>query len=449
MTQVMRAATPGGQRVLRLGLVRSGRVVEERVLRNREAVSIGSNESNTFVLASAHIPVEFRLFDVEGGRYVLQFTDAMSGKVALPEGLTELSDLKGKAQRKGDCYRLPLQDDIRGKVVLGDTALLFQFVSPPPAQPRPQLPVAVMRGAVGIDWMTTMIAAFSFLAHFMAIGAIYSDWLDPVVDYDVNLNNLVEQFKSLPPPPEVEEKNVEEKQDKKEEEKAPEQKPVAKAEPKPSQDPKHISKAEAAALVEQLDSLDMGILGANTGKTATSDILSSSDNIALSVLDQAAASGAGVSGLGPGGLKIGPGGGALTPGALGSLKDMGTAGKSVPSTSGNVAKVDGPKGSASVGGANVVAGQVTDASRVIARMRPSFHICYNQGLISNPDASGKISLKIQVGADGGVTGVAASVSGNLPAEVVECVKRRARSGRFNPPDGGSAVIDVPVTFVKQ
>jgi hypothetical protein len=450
VTQAMRAAPAGGPRVLRLGLVRGGRVIEERVLKDREPVTIGSNENNTFVIAASRIPHEFRLFDVESGRYVLQFTDAMSGKVALPDGLTQLSDLKGTAQRRGEFYRLPLPEDVRGKVVIGDCAFLFQFVSPPPAQPKPQLPVSVMRGAVGIDWATTMIAAFSFLAHFMAIGAIYSDWLDPVVDYDVNLANLVENFKNLPPPPEVEEKNVEEKDEKKEEDKAPEAKPVEKVAQKDPTQKTKMSKAEVAALAEQLDSFDMGILGAQTGKTATSDILSSSDSIATGIMDQAAASGAGVSGGGPGGLKLTGAGGALQAGQGGSsLSSIGSSGKTGGESSGGVAVVKGPKGSANVGSANVAVGQISDASRVIARMRPGFHACYTSGLQTNPDAAGKISLKIQVGAGGEVTGVSASVSGNLPSDVVECVKRRARGGRFNPPEGGTAVVDVPVSFVKQ
>ena len=36
--------------------------------------------------------------------------------------------------------------------------------------------------ASDIDWTTTIIAAFSFLFHFGAVGSIYSDWMDPIVD---------------------------------------------------------------------------------------------------------------------------------------------------------------------------------------------------------------------------------------------------------------------------
>ena len=72
-------------------------------------------------------------------------------------------------------------------------------------QPKPQLPVSVKAGlASDIDWTMTIIAAFSFLFHFGAVGAIYSDWMDPVVDDEVNVARLLDSVKQLPPPPPVE-----------------------------------------------------------------------------------------------------------------------------------------------------------------------------------------------------------------------------------------------------
>jgi hypothetical protein len=37
----------------------------------------------------------------------------------------------------------------------------------------------------------------------------------------------------------------------------------------------------------------------------------------------------------------------------------------------------------------------------------------------------------------------------LPVAVVDCVLLRAGQAVFDPPEGGSAVIAVPVTFVKR
>lgn len=458
MTAVMRAVAPAGPKVLRIGLVQNGRVIEERIIKKRQDVAVGPSEKNLFVIRGGDIPASFKLFELIDGHYVLNFLPSMTGRVALPTGISDLTVLSGQAKKTQHGFQTKLSEDARGKVVIGDTTFLFQFVAPPPVQPKPQLPVSVTRGATGIDWPTTMIAAFSFLAHFMAIGALYSDWLDPVVDYDVNVKNLVESVRNLPPPPQLEQKSTEgEEADKKEAEAAPEPEPVAKkpapkaeAEPEAGEGKPKLTEKEVAALAAELDSFDMGILGASTGKAATADVLGSGDSIATNVMDKAAESGAGVSSGGPGGLKLGSGGGAIRPGEQGnSLASIGSSGKSAQEGSGTAKAVKGPTGNASVGGAAVAGGTVGNASSVVARMRAGFRACYNRGLQSNPDASGRISLRIQVGPGGEVTGVAASSSGNLPASVVNCVKGRARSARFSPPEGGVAVVSVPVTFVKQ
>jgi len=72
-----------------------------------------------------------------------------------------------------------------------------------------------------IDWNLTIIAAFSFMLHFGLIGAMYSDWMDPIITDDANIQGLIDLAKSVPPPP-VEEKPAEET--KTPDSKAPEQK---------------------------------------------------------------------------------------------------------------------------------------------------------------------------------------------------------------------------------
>src|SRR6188768_2661845 len=209
MTAVMRAVAATGPKVLRIGVVQGGRVTEERIIKQRVHVTVGPNEKNLFVVASGNLPPSFRLFELVGNDYHLNFLDGMSGRVALPTGISDLNVLRGQARRSPQgAYQVKLTEDSRGKVVVGDVTFLFQFVAPPPVQPKPQLPVAVLRGAQGIDWNTTMIAALSFLIHFLALGSIYSDWLDPVIDDEVSVSNLIDSLKSLPAPPPLEEKQA-------------------------------------------------------------------------------------------------------------------------------------------------------------------------------------------------------------------------------------------------
>jgi hypothetical protein len=453
MTAVMRAVAATGPKVLRIGVVQSGRVSEERIIKQRTHVTVGPSEKNMFVIATNTVPATFRLFELVGNDYHLNFLDGMSGRIALPTGISDLAVLRGQARRNSQgAYQIRLTEDSRGKVVIGDTTFLFQFVAPPPVQPKPQLPVAVLRGASSIDWNTTIIAALSFLLHFMALGSIYSDWLDPVVDEEVSVAGLIDSLKNLPAPPPVEEK-PEEKADKAED-KAAEAKEVAKAAPAAQKGPApaggKISQKEAAALSNELDQLEMATLGAlsNSGP-ATAGVLKGGE-VPTGALDAAARSGAGV-GISSGDLKLGSGGGAIRPGAAGGgLGSIGSTGRGEGTTgSGAATKVEGPKGNASVGGAAVSGGTVSNAARVVAGMRAGFRACYQRGLNENPDANGSIRLTIKVGPGGEVAGVTASPSGSLPASVVSCVQARAQAAQFDPPEGGSAVIQVPVTFVKQ
>jgi len=150
-----------------------------------------------------------------------------------------------------------------------------------------------------------------------------------------------------------------------------------------------------------------------------------------------AATGLRLSGTGSGGGAVRPmSGGGLA--GIGASRDLGAP-----------AKVTGPKGSASVGGANVTGGIVGNAARVVAGMRAGFRNCYQRGLAESPDAAGSMSLSIRVAEGGEVAGVVPSPSGNLPASVIACVVARAGAAQFDPPQGGSVIITVPVSFASE
>ena len=90
----------------------------------------------------------------------------MDARIAVGNEIISLSQLKqtGKIQKKGASWPLPLDERSRGKISLADMTILFQFVTPPPPQPRPQLPASVRGSALtGVDWFFTTIAAISFL----------------------------------------------------------------------------------------------------------------------------------------------------------------------------------------------------------------------------------------------------------------------------------------------
>lgn len=112
-----------------------------------------------------------------------------------------------------------------------------------------------------------------------------------------------------------------------------------------------------------------------------------------------------------------------------------------------VAVTSPPKGgkrNASVGGTAVSGGNVSNAARVIAGLRSGLRECYQR---EQSDVEGAIRFRLTVGAGGAVTAVNAQPSGGATGGLVQCTTARVRAAKFDAPEGGSATIAFPVTFV--
>jgi hypothetical protein len=454
MTAVMRAMSVAtGPKVLRIGVVQGGRVIEERIIKQRTTVTVGSNERAVFVIPSQAVPPMFKLFELIGADYYLNYLDGMTGRVALATGISDLNALKNQAKKVGGAYQVRLTEDARGKVVIGETTFLFQFVAPPPVQPRPQLPLAVKGGiASQIDWSLTIIAAFSFLLHFGIVGAMYSDWMDPVVSDDFNVAGLVDMMKNIPPPPVQEVQPVDTNA-------------VATATATAASKPSGaggasgahgrsgkagaVSDQRAAALAAQADAMQMQMLAALNGGSSVQGALNRSD-IPPVDLSGAAASGAGVA-HGTGDLKVGGGGGPVQGGGkgggLGGLGG-GTKGSGTGEGAGTERVVQGPKGDVAFGGSTATV-PISDADRVIAGLRPRFRQCYNTGLQSDPSMAGKVVITAKVGPNGEVSSADISQNSGLSQGVASCIARVIKNATFSAPGGGGSTLNIPVTFVQQ
>ncbi|HEY2516315.1 MAG TPA: AgmX/PglI C-terminal domain-containing protein [Polyangiaceae bacterium] len=449
MTAVMRAmAQATGPKVLRIGLVQGGRVIEERVIKQRTTVTVGASEKAMFVIPSNVVPAQYKLFELVGNDYHLNFLDGMSGRVALATGITDIAALKGQAKRVGNGYQVKLTEEARGKIVVGETTFLFQFVAPPPVQPRPQLPLAVKGGLANqIDWNLTIIAAFSFMLHFGLIGAMYSDWMDPIVNDDINIQGLIDLTKNLPTPPIEDKAPVDDKaNDKKEAEAAKPAAPSGGKSAAKGGGPK-TSDAQAAKLAAAAEALQVGILAAFNGNSAVQGALSRSD-IPPVDLSGAAASGAAVSAAG-GDLHLGGGGGIVQPGRSGGLGGIaGSQGSGAGSGSGTLAPVQGPKGDASIGATSATV-PVSNAERVIAGLRPKFRLCYNQGLAQDPGMSGSVAMTVKIAPNGEVNSADAASNSGLSDSVVKCIARALKNAQFDAPGSSGSTLSVPVKFIQQ
>jgi hypothetical protein len=335
--------------------------------------------------------------------------------------------------------------------------ILFQFVTPPPPQPRPQLPASVRGSALSdVDWFFATVAAVSFLLHLIFVIYLRNvDWprkpdIEAVPDRFVSM--VVKKEEKKPEPKKVEEVAKTEEEKKPEKAKGEEEK-KAKRELTDEEKAKLAeakAKADAerrARLAEQVKSTGLlKLLGAKAdGGGSIADVLGKGDVDR----DQENAF------KGVGGVGIASGND--------SLRGI----KSGGSGSGRVADAGSLRGGAGIagGGTGQGAGERTvkaaiktempavdgelDPNMVAKEVRSrlgAIKACYERALKRNPNLSGKVVIHWTITQAGTVSGVDVETDTLGDAEVASCIKSLIARWRFPAPAGGSVDVSFPFVF---
>lgn len=189
-------------RSLRVGVVYDGRIVQERLIPSGAPVTVGSDPGCTVVVARA--PRRFTLIETHAGREVLHFADGMRGKVALGGRTRTLDGLlsDGRARQGRRRCSMPLRPEHRGKVKIGDTTILFQFVRTPPmpARSRQRRRFGAWHWGV-VDWVFLAVLLLSGLVHTAAVVWVESQ--PPATTEAIRqLRDSIFTHYVQPPPPE-------------------------------------------------------------------------------------------------------------------------------------------------------------------------------------------------------------------------------------------------------
>ncbi|MDJ0761776.1 MAG: AgmX/PglI C-terminal domain-containing protein [Myxococcota bacterium] len=455
-------------KVLRIGIIQSGKIVEERIIRNRDTVSIGQSEKNTFVIVSSDLPSRFDIFEIKSsGDYTLHFTDPMTGRVAVQGEVKELTELRtsGIAKKKGKTYQLELNEQSRGKIIVGDSTILFQFVAPPPIQPRPQLPAAARGGPFkNIEWFITTCYIVSFVLHaafftYLEVNdwPVRSKW-EMYLDYQEMIaarDATFEKKKEI----KVEDGEGEatEEEESKEQEAKEEKKPAkAKAEentgPKKSAEEIARERAERrAALAEQLAQRGinkiLGSLGSGSADGAIVDVLRGGDVGADQDELLAQVSGVGVA-TGENGALRGPAGGKGSGEAadISQLKMKGGDVEVATAGAGQERKVRGNvkrRNPSAVDGTGVLSPQ--EVAKVVNRRLGSIKGCYERALRRDPTLGGKVTVRFTISGSGKVSAARTTLN-ELTPEVGNCIVSAFKRFRFPQPDGGALTVEYPFMF---
>lgn len=387
---------------------------------------------------------EYSLFKPQGGGYVAEIPSDWSGFGLIGDERLTFDEMvaKGKAQRAGKGWQIPVDDEVKLLIQAKDSSFVAHMV--PPSR-------KVGGGFVMLLTLTLLAEAFflGILSLFAFIGLLFA---------------LLIMF--LPSPPDsgfmkIDERFVDmllEKQKLEEEKK--DKKPLAnpdagegaKAKREEGKVGKKDAKMEKAkgnkvemqkAQLDKQIAEDAGLLGALRDGGAMDGFGGAVDAEMLGGIGGligAKGVQVGSGGLGSRGSGLGGGGTADGLGGLGT-KGMGSGATGYGRGGGNFgAKGEGAIGA--VGGDPIILGALDRAliDAVIKRHMNQIRYCYQRELMKNPALKGKLVIKFVIAKDGSVSSASTKSTTMNNAAVQDCVVGRFLRMQFPEPKGGGIVI---------
>jgi hypothetical protein len=446
-------------KILRIGVILGDKIVEERLIRDRDAVTIGQSAKNTFAVPASELPKSWSLFQLINGRYVLNVADSMDGRISDGGQVMTMAQLKatGKATKQGAAWQIPLSDNARGKVNLADMTLLFQFVAAPPLQPRPMLPHSV-RGSLGdrIDPYMAVILVASIVAHSSLWGYLkyaHDAALPPPPDvipaeFQAELRDLPRSLQ----PKKIENTGAavaaEEDKDKTKTEEKPKTEDKTAENDKPVDKPGSPDKAAVEEKVNQAAPIwVLDQLASKGGEDSSGGPLVSSSKKSFSVDDDV--SNAAKSGdplavnserttRGPGGTELASQSGNPT-----TTGPRDTGPTTIPKKEVEVKGAASAEKLEDLDAGGLDPGKV--ATTINGRYKTGVIKCYQTELKRNPTLAGKVNIAFTVGMTGKV--IKAKASGFPDANVERCIEDYARTWRFDKPES-DASFEIPFVLRK-
>lgn len=427
-------------KVLRIGIVQDGKIVQESLIKAGDPVTIGESDKNTFVLKTASVGKRFQLFQpVKGGLYTLNFVDAMSGKISHTDrifGMDELRNLPD-CKRQGDHYALTLTDGSRGKVTVDGVTVLFQFVVPP-MEPM-QAEKFDFRPKIFDDEDPLF---YGLLGLFSAMGLIFGIYAANAPPREVSLDEMPKRFTQviMAPPPETEPPPPLETptDDALQVQKEQAQKETEQVEKEPKTAAEKAKKQQAQEQkVLQSSKLLMAIIGTRgeSGSDQRVEDLFGDDALSQD-LDSALANVSGADIASAANLQTKTGGaGGRQSADIGDLAGAGVGSASVG---------DAPKvkvvGSVGIGDADedLEAGDAGSARKTVNKYKGQVKYCYDSQLKVDPTIQGRVEIEFVV-KEGLVRSSSLVVNTTGSDGLATCINGKVRTWRFDDDLSGTFV----------
>jgi hypothetical protein len=444
---------PMKQKILRIGVIRSGKIIEERLIRKRSTVTVGTGTRNSIVLPATNAPKSFGLFELRGNDYYLAFTEEMSGRLSVGEKAADLQSLKAQnlVRKTGNTYHLMLNEDSRGRVSVGECIILFQFVAPPPEPVRPQLP-ATVRGywMRNIDWPYS-----STLGVTLACMLVLWIWAGQIpLPEDMGIDDIPDRFAKMVMPDKIMENEKEEGEGAGKEEEIPKAKKKNKQEEDEGEGEGDSEEARAASEAVRRARIEKKVSGRGLLKIlgARGESGVAMGGAVADVFGEGSVGGSGDGAFdGIGGLDVATAAGQKGQrgmdgaGSAASIEDMGTRGVVGKAGSGGKgkreARVVARVSSAALQEFDSDSRSQSDITKIIRRRLGGIKHCYEQRLKRNPDLKGKIVVRFVIHPGGKV--IEAEVVENTTGDRELGIAARVKSVRFPPAEGGETSVVYP------
>jgi hypothetical protein len=457
--QAATAAARSSQRILRVGIIQGGRIIEERLIRSHKTISIGQSPRNSFVLSSPNLPRRYEVFAPRGEAYEMRFAPGMDGRVTVGGGVRTLTQIREQkiAKQFGDWWHLPMETSSRGKLVVGDVTVLFQFVPAPPDVPHARLPATIRGGVTSrMDNMYTSILGACFVLG-LAFGVAAELTPKPKPTASKRIRQLVEaktktgeDMKPKPKPMEADKPDMDAGMDAVAEGMdvaAPAPDSKGKAEKANAEIKKELSKggegykkllADVTAIAMATGGGTMNgivIAGQCSGaecEKATAAVDGLKGPLSTTDLDDRANNSSGVGGAnqtGPGTGRPGhggpvrgkPGSGPLTGKGVGT-GETGTPGGEKPKS---VVAIKAKFTSVVPVPRGLEGGAGDKVRKKVASLVYGLRFCYNRALQSNPKLQGAVKVSVVIMPNGKMSNV--NAESGMGGGVAECIKGRVGS----------------------
>ncbi len=439
------------RKILRVGLIRKGVVLKEQLLLQREPVTIGVDERCTFHIPIEGLPPRYPLFKVVNGKYVLQFSERMTGKVNVGDQFLDFTTIIDKqiSQPSGRLHLLHLDESYRGKIEVGDMTLLFQFIAPPPPRMKAQLPAAFRRSIWdSLDWpfVDALLASLVLLG-----GGMRYITTREYPKREVKLTDLSARFTSViikpkPPelPPEVE-KPTDEKEDPN---KVAESDAAKDKEPLPDDTPENkerrreilTARVQRKTLLGFLavggDGPSSGLVGELSGEAARVSMAEAFNGAGLAMADASSLRRRAAAGDSEGGT-IDVDDSRL----VGGERKVVTTGRKVEKRPTGKLKMSAPSEAIGTGTLSRA-----DIEKTVTRRAGALKSCYESELKKDNTLKGKIEVQFTIQPSGRVSTARVTANTMNSTAVGSCIVAQIQRWRFPQPSGGDVTIKYPFVF---